>query len=382
MIELLKSKILLSVKGKNINRFIKKLTTRKISILSLKYINKNEVLILIYKKDYEKVLKIKTIYDVLEKDIFGFVKIKKNLKLNNHLIIIIFLCMIFFLVLTNMIFDIEIVHSNKEIRDLIKEELKEYGVKKYSFKKSYVEKEKIKEKILNKYPDKIEWLEIIEKGTKYIIRIEQRTIVKTDESNSSRNIVAKKDAVIKKVIANKGVIERDTNDYVKKGDVIVNGDVILNEKSKGKVRASGKVYGEVWYVVKTSYPFVYNEEKFTGRSKDIYVVKFLNKNIEIALKKYKNKKIIEKNVFSSQILPLKIVKQKQREIKIQKWILTFEQALLKAKELSIKKMKKNLNKKEYIIKSKYLKSSVNNSTIDIEMFFAIYEDITEYKEIE
>ena len=41
MIELLKSKILLSVKGKNINRFIKKLTTRKISILSLKYINKN-----------------------------------------------------------------------------------------------------------------------------------------------------------------------------------------------------------------------------------------------------------------------------------------------------------------------------------------------------
>ena len=125
MIELLKSKILLSVKGKNINRFIKKLTTRKISILSLKYINKNEVLILIYKKDYEKVLKIKTIYDVLEKDIFGFIKIKKDLKLNNHLIVILVICMMFFLALTNMIFDIEVVHSNKEIRNLIKDELKE-----------------------------------------------------------------------------------------------------------------------------------------------------------------------------------------------------------------------------------------------------------------
>ena len=182
--------------------------------------------------------------------------------------------------------------------------------------------------------------------------------------------------------ASKGVIEKDTDDYVKKGDIIINGDIILNEKSKGQVRAEGKVYGEVWYVIKTSYPFVYSEEKLTGKSKDVYVLKFLNKNIEFTLNKYKSKKIKEKNIFSSQILPLKLVNQNQKELKTKKWILTFEQALLKAKELSIKKVKKNLNEKEYIIKKKYLKSSVNNSTIDIEMFFSIYEDITDYREIE
>ncbi len=382
MIEFLKSKILLKVKGKNINRFIKKLTTKKISILSLKYINKDEALILIYKKDYEKILKIKTIYDVLEKDIFGFIKIKKKLKLNCHLIIITLFSLAFFITLTNMIFDVEVVHTNKEIRDLIKGELKENGIKKYSFKKNYNEKEKIKEKILNKYPDKIEWLEILEKGTKYIVKIEKRTIVKPKNNNKPRNIVAKKDAIIKKVTASKGVIEKDTDDYVKKGDIIINGDIILNEKSKGQVRAEGKVYGEVWYVIKTSYPFVYSEEKLTGKSKDVYVLKFLNKNIEFTLNKYKSKKIKEKNIFSSQILPLKLVNQNQKELKTKKWILTFEQALLKAKELSIKKVKKNLNEKEYIIKKKYLKSSVNNSTIDIEMFFSIYEDITDYREIE
>ena len=382
MIELFKSKVLLKVKGKNINRFIKKLTTRKIDILSLKYIDKNEALILIYKKDYEKVIKIKTIYEVFEKDIFGFIKIKKILKLNRHLIIIIILCIMFFYILTNMIFDIEVIHSNKEIRELIKFELQENGIKKYSFKKSYEEKEKIKERILNKYPDKIEWLEIIEQGTKYVIRIEDREIVKIKNNNKPRNIVAKKDAIIKKVMASKGVIIRDTNDYVKKGDVVINGDIVLNEKSKGKVRAFGKVYGEVWYVIKTSYPFVYREEKLTGKSRDVYVIGFLNKEIELSFSKYKNKRANEKVIFSSQILPIKFTLQNQREINIKKWILTFDEALLKGKELSIKKVKKRLKEKEYIIRSKYLKSSVNNSTIDIEMFFAVYEDITDYKEIE
>ena len=380
--EFLKSKVLLKIKGKNINRFIKKLTVRKISILSLRYINENEVLVLIYKRDYEKVLKIKTIYDVLEKDVFGFIKLKKVLKLNIHLIVILVICGVFFLILTNMVFDVNVIHSNKDIRSLVSEELKENGIKKYAFKKSYSEKERIKERILNKYPNKIEWLEIVEKGTKYVVRVEQRSLPKIKEDNKPRNIVAKKDAVIRKVIASKGVIERDTNDFVKKGDVIINGDVILNEKSRGKVRALGRVYGEVWYVIKTSYPFVYSEEKVTGKSRDVYVLKFLNKEIEFTFNKFKNKKITYKNIFSSQLLPIKLVLQNQREVKEKKWVLTFDEALLKAKEMSIKKMEKSLNKKEYIIRNKYLKSSVNNSTIDIEMFFAIYEDITDYKEIE
>ena len=65
MISKLQSKIALNIKGKNINRFIKKLTARKIDVLSLKYINENEINIIIYKRDYENVLKIKSIYDLL-----------------------------------------------------------------------------------------------------------------------------------------------------------------------------------------------------------------------------------------------------------------------------------------------------------------------------
>lgn len=382
MIEFFKSKVLLNVKGKNINRFIKKLIARKINVLSLKYVSKNEAYVTIYKKDYETVLKIKSIYDILEEDTFGFVKIKKVLKLNRHLIIILLFCFLLFYVLTNMVFDIEVVHSNKEIRNLIKDELKLNGIKKYSFKKSFKEKNQIKEKILNKYPDKIEWLEIIEEGTRYIVRVEEREIPSKSEDNKPRHIVAKKDAVLKKVVASEGDIVRDSDDYVKKGDIIVTGEVMLNENVMGKVKAEGKAYGEVWYVIKTEYPFVYFEEKETGKKKDVYVLEFLNHNFEFTFNKFKNKKIKDDVIFSSQLLPIKFVRQSQKEVKQKKWVLTFDEALLKAKELSIKKVEKSLGENEYIIRNKYLKSSMKNSTIEVEMFFAVYEDVTAYKEIE
>ena len=44
-------------------------------------------------------------------------------------------------------------------------------------------------------------------------------------------------------------------------------------------------------------------------------------------------------------------------------------------------MEKNLNKDEYIIRSKYLKSKVKEESVEVEMFFAVYEDITDYKNI-
>lgn len=381
MIEKLISKISLNIKGKNINRFIKKLRTKRIEILSLKYKNPNEADIIIYKKDYETVLKIKSIYDVTELDVFGLIKIKRKIKISKHLIILTIIAFAIFLLFTHVIFDVEVIHSNKDIRNLLLNELKAEGIKKLSFKKSYNEISKIKEKILNKYPDKIEWLEIEEIGTKYTVRVEERTIVKEEESNTPRNIIAAKDGVLKKVIAEKGDIVKDMNDYVKKGDMIVNGELIFNEKVTGKVRAEGKAYAEVWYVTKTEYPFATYTETETGKTKDIYVIKFLNHTFEFTLHKFKTKKIEEEDIVKHPLIPLKLVKQKQKETKVTDQILTVEEAINKAKEKAENDIKKNLSKDEYIIRSKYLKSTVKESIVEVEMFFAVYEDITDYAEI-
>ena len=378
MIEKLKSKISLNIKGKNINRFIKKLRTKKIEILNIKYINKNEADIIIYKKDYAEILKIKSIYEITELDVFGLIKIKRNLKISKHLLIIISIFFIIFLIFTHIIFNIEVIHSNKDIRKLILTELKKEGIKKYSFKKSYNKLNQIKEKILNKYPDKIEWLEIENSGTKYTVRVEERTIVQKEEDNTPRNIIAKKDGVLKKVIAEKGDIVKDMNDYVKKGDLIINGELIFNEEVKGKVKAEGKAFAEVWYVTKTEYPLFTQTATKTGKTKNIYAIKFLNHTLELTLNKFKTKQIQEKDIIKHNIIPLKLVKQTQYETNVTDEILTVEQAIAKAKPKAEDNIKQNLNEEEYIIRSKYLKSTVKESIVEVEMFFAVYENITDY----
>ena len=372
------SKISLNIKGKNINRFIKKLNNNKIEILSLKYKSKDEADIIIYKKDYSKLLKIKSIYEITELEIFGLIKIKKNLKLSKHIIIITFICFLIFLMFTNVVFKVEVIHSNKDIRDLLLKELDREGIKKYTFKKTYKEIENIKEKILNKYPNDIEWLEIEENGTKYTVRVEDREIIKKEEDNNPRNIVAAKDGVLKKVIAESGDIVKDMNDYVKKGDLIINGDLIFNEKVKGRVKAKGKVYAEVWYVTKTEYPFIKKEEKETGKVKEVYAIKFLNHTLELALNKFKNKNIKEKEIIKHDLIPIKLVKQNQKEKIVKDIFLTPEQAIIEAKKKAEEDIEKTLSKDEYIIKSKYLKSNVKESIVEVEMFFAVYEDITDY----
>ena len=381
MIEKLISKVSLNIKGKNINRFIKKLRSKKIEILSLKYKDPNQADIIIYKKDYEKVLKIKSIYEVTELDVFGLIKIKRKIKISKHLIIIILLSFIIFLIFTHLVFNIEVIHSNKDIRNLLLNELEKEGIKKYSFKKTYNQISKIKENILNKYKDKIEWLEIEESGTKYIVRVEERTIIKKDEDNTPRNIIASKDGVLKKVIAEKGDIVKDMNDYVKKGDLIVNGELIFNNKVTGKVKAEGKAYAEVWYVTKTEYPLIQNIAKETGKEKDVYAIKFLNHTLELSIHKFKNKNITEQEIFKHPLIPLKIVKQKQKETKVNNQILTVEEAIMAAQKKATTDIEEKLSKDEYIIRSKYLKSTVKESIVEVEMFFAVYEDITDYAEI-
>lgn len=375
------SKISLKINGKNINRFIKKLRTNKIDILSLKYKNSNEANIIIYKKDYQKLLKIKSIYEVTEIDVFGFVKVEKKLRKSRHLIIVLFISFLSLFFLTNIIFSIEIVHSNRGLRNLVYRELKNNGIKKYAFKKNYKQISKIKEKILSKYPDKIEWLEIESNGTKYVVKVQERHVEKEKDDTTLRNIIAKKSGVIKKVIAEDGDIVKDMDDYVKKGDLIINGELIFNNKVTGRVRANGKVYAEVWYVTKIDYPLYYQAVKETGNEKNVYAIKFLNHYFEFTFDRYKNKKIKEKVILKHPNIPLEFVRQNQKEVKYINQILTFDEVLGYAKKESIKQMKDKLKKDEYIIRSKYLKTKVKKSIVEVEMFFAIYEDITDYQEI-
>lgn len=375
--------IKIHVVGKNIERFIQRLYNEKIELLNIKYINYKEIEIKINKKDLEHINKIKTIYKIEVTELLGINKIKYLIKKNIHILISILISFIIILFLSNVIFKVEVIHSSKELRELLINELKEKGIKEKSLVKNYNQIQNIKKEILEKYKDKIEWLEIERSGVKYIVRVEERIITNENNDNTPSNIVAKKDAIIKDIDAIKGEVIKNINDYVKKGDTIITGEIKLYDEVKQNVKSIGKVYGEVWYQASIEYPISYYEEKLTGRTKKILSITLLNKKIELfTIHKFETKKIKEQIIYQNKLIPFKISKEYQEEIIIIDEQLNEEEAFNKAIQKVEEKINSNLKGKEKILNIKCLKKEIKDSTIILDLFISVLEDITEAKNIE
>ena len=372
----------IKIKGKNIERFLKRLISFNIELLKIEYIKYNEIFVQIRKTNIDRVMELKTIYEIEVVEVYGIDKLKQIIKKYKYIIISIIISFLFILYLSNTIFSINIIHNDKNLRELLLNELKENDIKVYSLKKNYKYITKVKTKILEKYKDKIEWLEIENSGTKCIVRVEMRKINNIKSTDIKRNVVAKKDAIIMSITSTKGEILKYKNDYVKKGDVIISGNIYFNENIKDTVEANGKVYGEVWYKAVVEYPLKYREEKILDKEKNIYIFKLGNFNFKLNTIKNYNVVSKERTILKHLFLPISLIKQTNKKVEYIEQSLTKDEAVTKASEYAIMKMKSKLNDNEYIINTKNLKVEQNNSKIVIEMFFSVCEDITDYAIIE
>lgn len=376
----MKNTIILNIKGRNIENFIKRLNKNKIDILNIKYLKYNEIDIEIKTIDYDRTIKLKTIYDINIKQYKGIKAIKNKIIFNKYLLLSILVGVIIFTILTNIIFNVEIVYNNGTLKNILIKELDSYGIKKYHFVKSYNEIETIKTNIIKDYKDAIEWLDIERIGTKYIIKVEPRKINKIEDDNKIYNVTVSKDCVIKKIVAESGEVIKEVNNYAKQGDVVISSNITLNDEVKNQISAKGTIYGEVWYKTRIEYPLNYYEEKETGVKKEVYNLKIINKNFNFS--KLKNIKIDDKVILKSDLLPISFTKQTQREYEVISYKLTEKEALEKAQEEGKNKILSTLDKGEYIIDEKSLKIDMKESKIVVDMFYTVYEDVTNYVEIE
>ena len=374
------STVILSVKTRNVNRFLKGLYKLNIEVLSVEIINYKELRLEINEDDIDKVKKLSVLNEINVIDYKGKIKRKNVFLYNKTFFISLLIGTLILIFLSNVIFSIEVSHSNKELREFIISELKNNGIHTFQLRKNFKNLEKVKNKILEDNKSKLEWLEIERIGTKYIVKAEERIINSINKDNRVGDIISTHDAVIKKIIVEKGVKVKEVNDYVKKGETIISGSIYLNEEIKEKVKAIGEVYGEVWYKLSVEYPVIDDKREETGSYFDTYSFNFFNKTISIKKNlynlSYKKSNIIIKN----DIIPISITKDRIYELKPISGIYTEGEALLNAKEYANKKMSSLLKKDEYIIGDKVLNYKVNSNTIYIDVFYKVYINITGFKE--
>lgn len=373
----------IKVSGRNVYRFIDRLIKDKVYIYDLKIINIKNVIIKISYDDYLILKDKKSIYDIDLLDVYGKLKIKKYFK--EHYVFIIFLIIgyVVLMFLSNFIFDVEVIHANFEIRELVYRELRKNGIEKYIFRKSYQELENIEKNILDNNKTKIEWIEINRSGTKYIVRVEERKIDKGKEKFEYQDIVSSKSGIITKVLAESGEIIKNTNDYIKDGEVVISGNITLPDGSSVLSRASGKVYAEVWYLVDVSYPYIYREEILTGRAKEVFLIKFLNKRISLFdFSKFNTFKKSDRILFGDIFKFLSFIKEKQYEMIVIDEFYTKEEVVVKAVERAVTRVKDTLREDEQIIKYRILSTYYDESKVNLKIFFSVNEEVSEVRKID
>lgn len=365
----------LEITGFSYQYFLNTLIRNKIELYSIVE-EKNKLIVVINSADYQKVKKIKTSCNIKILNRFGMEKYKYLAYKYRYLLFFFLLGLFLIVFLSNVIFSVEVIHSKEEIRDLIYHDLEQYGLKKYHFVIGYEQKEEIKKKILAKEKAKIEWLEIDRIGTKYVVHVEERKKKKVDTDYAPRDIVAKKDAMILSIQSRNGEIVKKKYDYVKKGDIIVSGTIKNKEDEVSKIKAEGQIFGEVWYKVRTEIPIHYYEENPTGKKKKVISLKILNKSFSFEFKKYQNYSFHETKILENPILPIRLVFEEKKEMKILKKTYNIYNVEEKALEIAESKFKKR-----DILLEKVLKKTLKDSKIIVDIFFKVKEDITDYRKI-
>lgn len=365
----------LEIKGYSTKYFLKNLIKNKIKLYHIEE-EKNKLIIIVEKEDYQKIKKLKTSCKIKILNRFGLEKCKYLIYKYRYLLLFFLLGLILLIFLSNVIFKIEVIHPKEEIRDLVYNDLKKYGLEKYHLVLSYKEKEKIKKKILEDEKERLEWLEIDRIGTKYIVNVEERKKRTEISDQSPRNIVARCDAMILEINASEGEIVKKKYDYVKKGDIIVSGTIKNKETEVKKIKAAATVLGEVWYKVKVEVPINYYEETETGNKKKVLTLKFLTKSLSLDFKKYQNYSFEELKIFENQILPIRLVIENKKEKIVKKSKFNINNVDKKAIEIAKSKFKE-----KDILQEKVLKKTLKDSKIIVDIFLKVKEDITAYQKI-
>lgn len=376
----IESSVRVKITGKNVNNYLKRLIANKIDLIDLKYNSHNEAVVTIKYSDYLKLKTVRSSYDVKVTNTYGKLRIRNKIKRSYILLSSIILGIALIIFLSNIIFSIEVIHTNKSVIELVSNELNKNGLKKYTFKKKYKDIKKIEDKILNDNKDKLEWISIENIGTKYIVRIEERKIKNENNDNIYQDIVASKSGVIKKIIALSGEKKCEIDNFVSKGDTIIKGSITKPNNEIILTHASGLVYAEVWYQISVEYPYQYKEEILTGNKKNIYYLKFINKRLELFnFKKYKNFQKEPKILLYNNIIPISLVKEKQYEVNIIDEIYTTEEVINKAITLAETRLMSSNKKIDKIDKVSIIKKEEYDSKIKLDLFISVIEEIGEIK---
>ena len=372
----MKDRVKVDLLVRNKKQFLKDLIARGFFMYSIE--EDGDYLSLVVDYDsYSEIVKSKIIKKHFIRRYYGKGRIKWLFRKYGIFLFFLFFGILMNIFLSNLIFDIEVVTSNRSLKKQMLQDLEELGVKKYHFKLSFPEKERLKEKLLEKEKDFLEWIEVDERGTKFVVYLEEKKLNEKEEVCEERNLVSKKKAILTKIESSEGEIVKKINDYVIPGEVIISGVIHNGEEEVSRKCAIGKVFGEVWYRVVVELPKFKTVRERTGKDSFGIFLSYHDKEY-LFPKKYEVFEKSEYNIIRSDVSSFQIGFAKVYEVIEYQEKYSSKEILELAYQEAIHKVLKDYSTDGVILKKNVLKKTTSDSKIIIELFLAVEEDITDY----
>lgn len=280
---------------------------------------------------------------------------------------------------SNFVWNIEVVGNEKINKDEIIQELKEQGLE-IGTPKRKINKNEIINTIRLKRND-VSWVGINIKGTNVTVKIveteEKPEIINQDEYC---NIVANKDALIKKIDSTKGTSVVKEGDLVKKGSILIGGWMEGKYTGVRYVHGAGKVMGKVWYTETARVQLKEEKTEKTGKEEKKYRINFNNFQINLykTLSKfekydtiYTDKKV---KIFSDFYLPVSFTECNNFETISKTEEYTQEEAKNIAIERAEKKLAEQVTNSDDI-QDKKINVITTNDYVEVEVIYEVLENI-------
>lgn len=285
------------------------------------------------------------------------------------------------LLLSNMVWGIEIKGADPATEYQIRKELDRMGVKTGKLQFFVENVESIQRRLSNNI-EAITWVGVELKGTTYHLQVVEKNEPEKPEYLSPRNLVAKKKATIVQTFVEEGRLMVDINETVEPGQLLVSG-IIGKEGQTETVPAKGEILGETWYKSEVTLPLKSTFLVFNGNEKQKHSISIGSLKIPVwgfgkpEFKEYEIEENEKRIRFLKWELPVSYKNETYREREQVTRIYANDEAFDVAKVMARNDIKNMLDENAKIKGEKVLHQSVDNGKVTIAIHFQIIENIAE-----
>ncbi|WP_160721771.1 sporulation protein YqfD [Bacillus sp. USDA818B3_A] len=283
------------------------------------------------------------------------------------------------MILSNMVWGIEIKGAKPATEYQIRKELDKMGVKIGKIQFFVDNVEGIQRKLTNNI-GALTWVGVELNGTTYHLQVVEKNEPKKTEQLSPQNLIAKKKAIIVKMFVENGQKVVDINDHVEKGQLLVSG-AYGQEENPEITAAKGKVWGETWYKSHVELPLVTKFNVYNGKEVQKHSLLFGGLEVPIwgfgkpEFKHFETEKNEHRIKFLKWELPISYINKTIRERELYQRTYSTSEAEKMALELAKKQIKSNLNEDAMIKDEKVLHKAMENGKVILDIHFKIIENI-------